>query len=137
MMGRKRRCLKVLSPFLGLWLLAGIQSAQAGPLRLSVKSINVTLEGSGTSAKVVKAAVRKQTPGLRSCFKAALKTQKQYSGWLWLRFKFNKAGEIRSPSATSTIDDKVALKCVTMTLRRWTVKKGGKGQVTATVKMKR
>ncbi|MCD6497540.1 MAG: hypothetical protein J7M25_04445 [Deltaproteobacteria bacterium] len=111
--------------------------AQARPVRLSVAKFHVEKKGARPSAKAVKAKLVRGLKEIKVCVASAVKKHRKYDGWLWLNFNFTGAGRIYGVAATSTLANPFIIKCVGMTLRHWTMPKGGGGKVTSSIQIRR
>ena len=119
----------------GLFLLMAGGSAQARRLVMKVQKATITVKGARPTKRAVRGKLVSGLPGLKTCVKGAVSKERSYKGWLWLNFNFSRSGRVHSVSATSTLTNPFIIKCVDMTVRHWTMPKGGGGKVTSAIKI--
>ena len=109
--------------------------AEARRLVLKIQKAHIDVKGSKPSKRAVRSKIVSGLSGLKTCVKGAVEKERSYKGWLWLNFNFSRSGRISGVTATSTLTNPFIMKCVNMTVRHWTMPKGGGGRVTSSIRI--
>jgi hypothetical protein len=106
--------------------------------RFRIDSLKIKLKPKYRSAyrrARYKRSIRYKIRKMKRCFKAVVKKNPEYDGFLWLAVTFNKRGKVTRKTLTTTVKNAVAMKCMEWMVDFWKLPRGAVGKANAQVRI--